>query len=228
MYDMAGRLPHPGGEPRHFGPPLRPAQDDRGLMTHHAVRLQRARLLEGRDALHRAWSYGRPGSIGWPLARPIRSRSQSVAGPRAPRRTGSSPGGGRQRSTNPPFQNRSISGRRAVTTRSPKRSVASEGVSAVRTPYRRSPPGAASSSTAGRSSRRSFCQVPTAARHSSAPGRAARSPAASPQPARPTAPAGRRGRRPSWPGRRDPGARPRDARPRRTGSARWPASRARP
>ena len=72
MYDMAGRLTAPSAASRGtFGPPLRPAQDDRGLMTHHAVRLQRACLLEGRDALPQGLVVREARlDIGWPLARP--------------------------------------------------------------------------------------------------------------------------------------------------------------
>src|SRR5262245_41508157 len=96
MYDTAGRLPRPGGEPRHFGAPLRPAQENRGLLTHHAVRLQRARLLEGRDALPQrlvvweAWLGRLAARARHPLPEPVgcgstcASSNRKLAGRRTP------------------------------------------------------------------------------------------------------------------------------------------------
>ena len=113
-------LPDPGGEPGLVGAPHGPLQEDRGLAADHAVGLERAGLLErrrrastgpGRRAGRR--STGRPA----PSARAMRCRSQSAAGPRAPRRTGSAPGGGRQRTTKAPSQKGSTSASGAVTTR---------------------------------------------------------------------------------------------------------------
>ena len=132
---MALGLGDPGGKPRHVASPFRAPQNHRGLATDHAVRFERAGPLEGRDllpqvlivrsaTLHRQTGPAHPGH----------APPQPVGGgARAPRRTGNSPDGGRQRTTKAPSQNGSTSVSSAVTTRSPKRSVASDGVSAVRT-----------------------------------------------------------------------------------------------